>query len=85
MILELIAFPKSNKAGRKRGQELVSRTLLKAVTWRILGTFDTIFISFFITGQWQLAFSIGLVEWISKMILYILHERIWNQISWGKS
>lgn len=64
--------------------ESVSRSVVKAISWRILGTIDTMLIAYFISGQWKLALSIGLIEWFSKMILYIVHERIWNRISWGK-
>ncbi|KAA3621223.1 MAG: DUF2061 domain-containing protein [Bacteroidetes bacterium] len=60
------------------------RSIVKSISWRILGTMDTIIISWLITGTLRLAFSIGAVELISKMILYFFHERIWNTIKWGK-
>ena len=69
---------KQNKA-----QESISRSVIKAISWRILGTIDTVLIAFIMSGEWRLALSIGLAEWISKMILYILHERIWCHINWG--
>jgi uncharacterized membrane protein len=52
----------------------------KAVSWRIVGTIDTWIISFLITGQWQLAFSIASVEVFSKVILYYVHERAWEKV-----
>lgn len=52
----------------------------KAVSWRIVGTIDTWIISFLITGQWQLAFSIASVEVFSKVLLYYLHERAWEKV-----
>jgi len=55
----------------------VYRHALKTVTWRIVGTADTIIISRFITGSWVYGFSIGGIELITKMILYFFHERIW--------
>jgi uncharacterized membrane protein len=60
------------------------RSIVKALSWRILGTLDTIIISWVITGQIVMALSIGSVEVITKMILYFFHERIWNIIKWGK-
>ena len=69
---------KQNKA-----QESISRSVIKAISWRILGTIDTVLIAFIMSGEWRLALSIGLAEWISKMFLYILHERIWCHINWG--
>jgi uncharacterized membrane protein len=53
------------------------RHLLKTITWRILGTLDTMIISWFITGSWQWGLAIGGVEIFTKMILYYLHERVW--------
>lgn len=52
----------------------------KAVSWRIVGTIDTWIISFIITGQWELAFSIASVEVFSKVVLYYFHERLWEKI-----
>lgn len=57
------------------------RHLLKTVTWRIIGTLDTMILSGFITGSWKLGLAIGGVEVFTKMILYYLHERIWYKFS----
>jgi uncharacterized membrane protein len=53
------------------------RHILKTVTWRIVGTVDTIILSWLITGNFTLGLKIGGVEVITKMILYYLHERVW--------
>ncbi|WP_166963109.1 DUF2061 domain-containing protein [Yeosuana marina] len=60
------------------------RSVAKSVSWRIVGTIDTILISWFITGKLDLAFSIGSIELVTKMVLYFFHERIWNSIKWGR-
>ncbi|WP_196892575.1 DUF2061 domain-containing protein [Aureivirga marina] len=65
-------------------EEKLSRSLVKTISWRIVGTVDTIFISWLVTGTLSLAFSIGLIELVTKMTLYFFHERIWNKIKWGK-
>jgi uncharacterized membrane protein len=54
-----------------------AKSILKSITWRIIGTIDTILISYFITGKFKLAVSIGAIELITKILLYYLHERIW--------
>ncbi len=59
------------------------RSLLKAVTWRCLGTLDTVVISWIITGRLKFAVSIGVVELFTKMMLYYLHERAWAHVDWG--
>ena len=61
------------------------RSIVKALSWRVTGTVDTILISFFITGKLKLAISIGVVELITKTTLYFIHERIWNRIRFGKT
>ncbi len=78
----LISSKKRNKIVSKEGW---SRSLLKSISWRIIGTLDTIIISYLITGKLTLAFSIGIIEVITKTIFYIIHERMWNKITWGKN
>ena len=56
------------------------KSLAKTVSWRIVGTIDTIIISYIITGETSMALSIGSVEVVSKMILYYLHERVWSGV-----
>ena len=60
------------------------RSILKAVSWRVTGTLDTILISFLITGNFKMAASIGLIEVFTKIVLYYIHERVWNKIKFGK-
>jgi uncharacterized membrane protein len=65
------------------GREAHSRSLAKAVSWRITGTIDTFVISFIITGRITLAGSIAGTELLTKILLYYFHERIWAAIRWG--
>lgn len=62
-----------------------ARHIVKAITWRILGTLDTILLSWIITGNALTGLKIGFAEVITKMILYYLHERIWFKINLSKS
>lgn len=71
-------------AEKKVSEEKLKRSLVKTVSWRVVGTIATIIISYLITGTLTLAFSIGVIELISKLILYFFHERAWNKIKWGK-
>lgn len=59
------------------------RHILKTISWRLLGTIDTIIIGGLITGDWKLGLSIGGVEVISKMTLYYIHERVWYKSNFG--
>lgn len=56
------------------------RSFAKTISWRVLGTLDTIVISYAITGETSMALSIGSVEVVSKMLLYYFHERAWAQV-----
>ena len=85
MIINKIFKPKSISTNQSEGvAENVKRSLLKTISWRIIGTLDTILISWAITGALSLAFSIGFVELVTKMVLYFFHERAWNKINWGR-
>lgn len=53
------------------------RHIAKTFTWRFVGTLDTVFLSWLITGNPLTSVKIGISEVITKMILYYLHERIW--------
>lgn len=60
------------------------RHLAKTVTWRLVGTIDTIVLSWIITGNPLTGLKIGLFEVVTKMILYFLHERVWFKINLSK-
>lgn len=60
------------------------RSIIKAISWRIFSTFVTILIVFAFTKKMVLSLGVGGAELIVKLILYYLHERIWNFFSFGK-
>jgi uncharacterized membrane protein len=57
------------------------RHIAKTISWRIVGTIDTVVLSGLITGSWELGLAVGGVEVITKMVLYFLHERAWDKFS----
>jgi len=57
------------------------RHIAKTISWRIVGTLDTILLSWLITGNWKMGLTIGGVEVITKMVLYFFHERAWYKLS----
>jgi uncharacterized membrane protein len=61
-----------------------SRSLAKAISWRITGSIDTMILSFLITGSMKFAAAIGLTEVVTKSVLYYLHERAWLKIPFGR-
>lgn len=60
------------------------RSLLKALSWRLIITLGTILIVFLLTGNFAISLGVGAFEFGIKFLLYYLHERVWNKISWGR-
>ena len=73
MILDLVLFRDPS----------VKRHVAKTITWRIVGTIDTMLIGWLITGDAMTGLKIGGVEVLTKMILYYFHERMWFKINLG--
>ena len=67
-----------------RGAETHTRSVLKAFSWRTLGTLDTFAISWLFTGRVGIAGSIAGLEIITKVAWYYLHERAWALLAWGR-
>ncbi|NER16167.1 DUF2061 domain-containing protein [Spongiivirga citrea] len=75
MILDILRPDQS-----KQTSDSPKISLLKTISWRIIGTLDTMIISYLLTGDMKIAFGIGGIEVVSKMVLYYFHERIWNKV-----
>ena len=65
------------------GNNSKRRHLIKTVSWRVLGTLDTIILAWIISGSTITGFKIGMAEVVTKMILYYLHERAWYKLDFG--
>jgi len=58
-------------------ESVLKRHIFKSVSWRIVGTIDTMILGWVVTGNPFTGLKIGLLEVLTKMTLYFLHERIW--------
>ncbi len=89
MILDQIFLQKDKEKSKSYQKDKTSekpmRSIVKALSWRLVGTLDTLFVSYLLTGEWLLATSIASIDFLTKLILYFAHERIWNKINWGKT
>jgi adenylylsulfate kinase len=54
------------------------RALTKALTWRVIATGTTVLLVFAVTGRWDLAGAVGMLEAVTKIVLYIVHEHLWG-------
>jgi len=59
------------------------RHILKTVTWRAVGTIDTILLGWLVSGDPAVGMTIGSLEVFTKMILYYAHERVWYRLDFG--
>lgn len=60
------------------------RSLIKAVSWRLTGSIDTMIITFIITGKLKWALTVSGVELFTKIGLFYVHERVWDKLSFGR-
>ena len=85
MIAQMLVKSKEKSTYKEdAANEKPIRSVAKALSWRVVGTLDTLVVSYILTGRISLAASIASVDFITKLILYFFHERIWNAIKWGK-
>lgn len=66
-----------------KGREAHSRSLAKAISWRVLGSIDTFLLSWLFTSSVKAAGAIAITEVLTKMVLYYFHERAWSASTWG--
>lgn len=60
------------------------RSIVKAVTWRIVASMVTGVLVYLFTGELGLAAGIGSVDAALKMVAYYIHERAWDKLSFGR-
>ena len=60
------------------------RSLTKTLTWRVVASLDTFLISWFVSGEASIGITIASLEVITKLVIYYLHERAWDNVKWGK-
>ncbi len=65
-------------------RETPIRSVAKAVSWRVIATLTTGLLVFALTQRSDIAFSVGLLDAIVKLLLYFLHERVWNGLGFGR-
>ena len=61
-----------------------TRSIAKAVSYRVLGSAATALIFLVLSGDWKLSAGAGLIDSVVKIGLYFLHERLWQHISFGR-
>jgi adenylylsulfate kinase len=65
--------------------ETRTRSLAKAISWRIFATLTTALLVFAFTGNLVISESVALTELASKIVIYYVHERVWNLLRFGRA
>jgi adenylylsulfate kinase len=65
--------------------ETHARSIVKAFSYRLLGSSLTGLILFVVTGKGTISVIGGLADMVLKIAAYFVHERIWNHIDFGRS
>ena len=61
-----------------------SRSMAKAVTWRIIATLTGVLIVLLLTGELEMGAMFAVLDIVLKLMFYYLHERGWDVVKWGK-
>jgi len=64
--------------------ETRSRSIVKAISWRVCATLTTTVIVYLFTKRLDIALMVGGIEAAAKMVIYFYHERFWNRLKFGK-
>lgn len=65
-------------------RESNTRSIAKTVSWRILATLTTMSLVYIFIGDMTIAVSVGGIEVVLKMLVYFVHERVWDRVKFGR-
>jgi len=65
-------------------KESKARSIVKTISWRILATVTTVSLVYIFIGDTTIAFTVGGIEIFLKMLVYFIHERVWDKLKFGR-
>lgn len=65
-------------------RETHARSVAKALSWRMMGTLATALLVLAFTKKLGLSLAVGALEFVSKIGLFWMHERVWDRLRFGK-
>ena len=80
------------KKNEYRTKDSPFRSIMKAISWRLIATLTTFLITFIIFKRYtdktymevlETATFVAGIEILAKLLFYYLHERLWVNIQWG--
>lgn len=69
--------------GPGMSERTTKRSLVKAITYRIVIVILDFTVIYLLTGKVDIALGFMLISNIYTTAAYFIHERIWNKIKWG--
>ena len=79
----IITARRKNVSKSKRSVESHTRTVLKAISWRVVATCTSMTIVYLLTKEPIITLEFGFFEVLAKITFYYLHERAWHKVPWG--
>ncbi len=64
--------------------ETLKRSWLKAVLWNLLGLISMALVGLALTGSLFMGGAMAVINTAIGFSLYLLYERMWDRISWGR-
>lgn len=65
-------------------KDLHKRSITKSITFRILVIIADFIVIFAITRSYNIAVGVLIATNVVSATLYYIHERVWNNIQWGR-
>ena len=65
--------------------ETRKRSILKALSWKIIATAISFNVLFWNTGNLKASIDFSGIIFIIGIVAYYVHERLWNMLHWEKS
>lgn len=75
----------TRQAGRKSGSDTASRSLAKALIWRLFAVVNSLTVAIFVTKDLSVASKIAGSDALCKTSLMYAYERAWAKVEWGKN
>jgi uncharacterized membrane protein len=66
------------------GLDTRRRSIAKSLSWRLLAGIITASVALAMTGEMKFAAEIGVIDTTVKLLIFYLHERVWNKIDYGR-
>ena len=60
------------------------RTFLKAIIWQVTGVLTMGVVGFFMTGSVAQGLGLALANTAVGTVTYIIYERFWARVRWGR-